>query len=446
MLDLKICVNLVSANAPFPGCREDFPSDEAYKDWRSSELSSLQQTMLSMIQASPELVHSSIQDPATASFANGIHSPTEAGEVYVGKRFSNLLISEQLASSLSLASTPSASSSASGLISDDTTPPTPFTDFSASSATEPNSSLTYVPPDVRQAYRRLLELMLSFDLSAMANLDPSEEVSLRILSRANTEFLSECVKRWRVMPTFRFAVFLEDMARRYSAGEMPVVECVLEALGDFEKLDNEWRNDSWPEKDRQVFLSTISSIFDTFLRAFYETYSEQLPQSSIPPLVEALEFIHDNPLFNEAVAHDDLNERYEQLRDGIRRVSDFLYDRQRDTLLSQRGSNSVIPMIELLEWIKSTAKRLDGSYKSPLLGAVDIPQLFLVRVPDTFLADLSHRLAVIEAAQGSKSLYQTPGVGENGVNAQEGLKDGEVMALYQGVKDMTAIHDAFCPK
>ena len=430
MSDLKICVNLISANAPFPGCREDFPSDEAYKEWRSSELSSLQHTMMAMIRTSPELVQSSPDDAAALKSADGASIVTEAGEAYVGTRSSNhLAIAEQFATSFSLASTPSTSSSQSGLIPEGTLPATPFTDVSSISSSDISTSLTYVPSDVRQAYRRLLEIMLSFDLTAMANLDPSEEVSLRILSKANTDFLAECVHRWRVMPTFQFITFLDDMSRRYSAGEMPVVECVLESLGDYAKVANDWRNDYWPIEDRQAFLSIISRIFDTFLRAFYETYSEQLSETSIPPLVEALEFVYLNPLFSEAVQQPDLDERFDQLRDGIRRVSDFLYDRQRDALLSLQTKKSVIALIDLLEWIKATAKRLDKYYKSPLLGEVDIPQLFLERVPDLYLQDLSRHLAT-----------------ENGSEQQDNLKDGEVMALYQGVKEMTAIHNAFCPK
>lgn len=446
MADLKACINLVSANASFPGCREDFPSEEAYREWRTAELANLQQSMLTMIKASPELVQSSADEPVSSLSTNSLSSVTEAGEAYIGNRTSRqFLLPEHFATSLSLASTPSTSSATSGRDTEEEAFLTPMTDPSGSSHLDSINPLVYIPPDVRQAYRRLLELMLDYDLTAMANLDPSEEVSLRILSTANSEFLAECVNRWRVMPTFRFVTFLEDMSRRYSAGDMPVIECVLEALGDYEGLDSQWRNDYWPDADRHTFLSTVSGLFDTFLRGFYETFSEQLPYDSVPPLFEALEFVRDNPLFGEAVPHDDLEERFSQLKAGVLRVSEFLYQRERDELLLHHPPGSIIAMIDLLGWLKSTTKRIEKNYRKPLLGAIDMTQLFLQNVPALYLHDLGQRLSTMEAKQQPAMLYSTPVDEAKVTESQDTLKDGEVMALYQGLRELTAMHDAFCP-
>lgn len=246
--DLKACVNLISTNSPFPGCREDFPTEEAYREWRSTELSSLQQAMLSIIQANPELVQS--DDVSRTGGPDRSSVVTEAGEAYVGNRLSrqsnsySTPIADQF-SSLSVTPTASRTSSSAPSFVDEDGVNTPQTDVSEL----PSSSLTYIPPDTKQAYRRLLDIMLTHDLAAISDLDPSEDVPLRILSRIDQDILADCVLRWRITPTFQFTVFLEEMSKRYSAGEMPVVECVLEALGDFEKLDEQWKNENWPIHD-----------------------------------------------------------------------------------------------------------------------------------------------------------------------------------------------------
>lgn len=196
----------------------------------------------------------------------------------------------------------------------------------------------------------------------------------------------------------------------------------------------------------QAFLQATSSLFDAFLRSFYETYSEQLPGESIPPINEALTCLRENALFDEAVPAQDLSDRFEQLRDGIRRVSDFLYARQRDQLLASAPGEAVVWLLELLGWIKTSAKRLDRHYKAPLLGEVDVPQLFLERVPDLFLQDLSAHLRALEAARPPKQLYTTPNDPDRSDQEKAPISDGEVNALYTGVKELTDMHRAFCPK
>lgn len=104
--------------------------------------------------------------------------------------------------------------------------------------------------------------------------------------------------------------------------------------------------------------------------------------------------------------------------------------------------NGVQVLLGLLNWIKSTTKKLDKHYKTPLLGVVDVPQLFLERVPDIFIHELSQRLGAIAAKKKPQPLYTTPG--ESAPEDDGQLKDGEVMVLYTGVKELTDMHKAFC--
>lgn len=191
-------------------------------------------------------------------------------------------------------------------------------------------------------------------------------------------------------------------------------------------------------------MQTISTLFDALLRSFYETFSEQQPGEAVPPIVEALDLLRENLLFDAAIQAEDLQQRFEQLREGIRRVSDFIYARERDLLSADQPFEAVGPVLALLQWLKQTAKRLDKNYKSPLLGEVDVPALFLERAPDLFLHDLSQKLQSLAAMQKTQPLYTTPG---DDLSAYKPiLSDGEVNALYVGVRELTEMHDAFCPK
>lgn len=304
--DLKQCINLISMNSPFPACREDFLTEEAYREWRSTELASLQSEMLSILQRSPELVKTSSFDgrgddgtSASASSASSSGAKrtsgavvTEAGEAYVGRRISSsnvtngstsrtsLPIAEQFASTLSFATAsnadesisegstyssaipfPSGSASSPNTYNAKLPPEDPLPSTSTSTLSS-STRLTFIPPtSPRNAYIRLLSMMLSYDLEAMANLDPSEEVPLRILSKLNQNILEQCFSQWRLFESTRFVAFLSEMSLRYSRGEMPVVECVTEALGDFDALNERIPVDNWPivEVSTAAFLIEVDN-------------------------------------------------------------------------------------------------------------------------------------------------------------------------------------------
>lgn len=420
-LDLKQCINLISVNASFPACKEDFQSEESYNKWRTLELSDLQEEMLNILKRSPEVAKSDNTTNGTStgnttagdigSSGAGISSAhssarnsvvTEAGEAYVGRRISrgtSLPIAEHFASlsTTSASSLLSPVSESSHAFLDSPIAMTNATSESGHTATatapgtvaaEEDSTnahgLVFVPNFARASYARLLELMLSYDLAAMADLDPSEEVSLRILSSKNQDILKNCSTRWRIPETMQFVSFLKEMSRKYSAGEMPVVECVTEALNDFDSVNNRISVQDWPIADvsasgeregtrrtivslhvlsfvpdnvsiivrrdlqqadthtiffsniqRDTLLQVISQLFDALLRGFYETYAERLPQQAAASVYDAIVQLSDLPLFEQAIPSEDLKERLDQLSKGIQRVSDFFYDTERSGIFSQ---------------------------------------------------------------------------------------------------------------
>lgn len=288
-------------NEAFPASRDDFQSEEAYKEWRSQELASLQQEMLEILQRSPELVKTSSSDGVDNSSSSANSSTaaakrtsmvvTEAGEAYVGRRISSnnastrssLPIAEQFASTLSFGnddsglSDTSASNAYSSAI---PWPPHSATSTSTSrqaddtaqtsSSTHPYHLAFSPPTSPRSCYIRLLTLMLSYDLEAMSTLDPSEEVPLRILSKPNQNILHECARKWRIFDSAKFVSFLDEMTLRYARGEMPVVECVTEALGDWDDLVDRMPVDHWPTIDVSLpncvcpIEARISRLFEFF--------------------------------------------------------------------------------------------------------------------------------------------------------------------------------------
>lgn len=185
-------------------------------------------------------------DAGTKLSSNGL--ATNTSEAYVGNRLSQKTltpIADQYASSSSALHSPNPSLRASI----DLSPSSSMMQDHLTSPIPPDSSFTLIPPQPKRAYRRLLEILLSYDLAQMADLDPTEEVSLRILSLQHQELLEECTVRWRTMGSYECWTFLDDMARRFKEGEMPVVECIVEALSDFDKVNESWSHDHWPIED-----------------------------------------------------------------------------------------------------------------------------------------------------------------------------------------------------
>lgn len=445
MADLKTCVNLVSSNSPFPGCREDFPSEEAYREWRSAELAALQDAMLDLLKICPDLTRpganedaSTVQQQTTTAAHLASPPSFEAGEAYVGRRTSRvqLPIAEQFASRLTIADPANGSHDLDSSSSASASPVPP----------SPDGSLTFVPSDVRQAYQRLLQLLLSNDLAAMSELDPSEEVPLRILSTTSTQLLGACATWWRVMATYRYVAFLEDMNSRYESGEMPVLECVLEALSDFEPLHEKFNVKNWPPQDRETAAMIASRLFDALLRNFYETLSEQQSAQAVTSAVQAIESLTEMALFDEAVPVDDLDNRFEELRSAVRRASEYLYSQKREAEMVQHPELSLLPFFNVLEWIKRTTKTLDKNYRQPLLSAIDVPALFLEKVPAMFLEDLSRCIELVDANRRPQPLYSAPADQHRTEDSSSGLKDGEVMGIHEGVRELVNMQRAFCPQ
>ena len=109
---------------------------------------------------------------------------------------------------------------------------------------------TFVPPNPKKFYKRLLELCLIADLEAMLspNVGDEDEVSLGILTEAHIELINECALRWRIGQSYRVSCFLELIRQFYERNEVPI-ECIPEALANVRKVRQEIDLDKWPIQD-----------------------------------------------------------------------------------------------------------------------------------------------------------------------------------------------------
>lgn len=149
-----------------------------------------------------------------------------------------------------------------------------------------------------------------------------------------------------------------------------------------------------------------------------------------------------------------------KLKHAIESVSEYHYAQERMAIFSHHAQNvsqqstsanaattdpPVKAFLDLLAWIRRSAKNHDKMYRSPLFGIVDIPQHFLEKTVELYIRELNYKFQQLQALQKAKPLYTTPNEREHEDDEQL-IKDGEVMALYRGVKELTEMHRAFCPK
>jgi len=111
-------------------------------------------------------------------------------------------------------------------------------------------NFTYIPPNPKKYYKRLLECGLNADLAAMRdpNVNDEDQVSLGILSSHHIELINECALRWRISQAYRAACFLDIIKHLYERNDVPL-DCVPEALGGIAKVVNEISFDKWNIND-----------------------------------------------------------------------------------------------------------------------------------------------------------------------------------------------------
>ncbi|KAI6002214.1 hypothetical protein F5J12DRAFT_841563 [Pisolithus orientalis] len=400
----KTCLKNINAGAPFPGRREDFPSEAAWTQWRTLETSHLSQLMVAMVSTNPELAKSMSSDDGPT------HTSTRPSSIYSTTR------ADLPATTTRHASTASTSSrwSAMGGVSGDS-----FSeDVDEDVEIRVGHHFTFIPQNPRRFYKRLVEhcIVAELELLYSPEVDDADEVPLTILSQPHVQLINECAVRWRIGQPYRATCFLELIKQFYERGEVPM-ECIPVALQAVTKTLHDLEIDRWSIQDAELLASIYGSLYNIFLSSLYHAM-ESLPNvkvSEIQPYLSVLDHIRES-----------------DLEDRIRDVSVQYYQDKMQQLQSAPGVNRALPLLLMTDEIEKSAKQLDKRFPEPLVGRIDLVSLVVKMQVPLFVADLQ---------KSAKKLLESS---TNGPAPDVPIQD--IFSLYRRTKTLLEMFRAFCPK
>ncbi|KAI3608687.1 c2 domain protein [Moniliophthora roreri] len=418
MTDLKTCLKNINAGAPFPGRREDFDNEAAWQHWKTLEITHLQQMMLAMVQFNPELAKSAPSD-VLPSFQNT--SGGRPGSLYSPSGHD---------SGSPTGRNPSIGSRRSLYATNDYDDPAPGDD--GDDDIQVGHNFTYIPPNPKKFYKRLLELCLIADLEAMLSpeVDDNDEVSLGILSPAHIDLINECALRWRIGHPYRVTCFLDLVRQFYERNDVPP-ECIPEALQNVGRALHDFELDKWPVSDLEYLSSVYGNLFNIFLSSLYHAMDALpgLKPSDIELYLQVLEHVRDSGLLERF--DSDINARMADVRDRIRQVAAHVYENKIQELQSAPGVNRALPLLFMTDEIEKWAKLLDKRFPGPILGELDVVSLMVeIQIPN-FIQDVKN---------SQKRLFESS---MNGPTPDVPIQD--IFALYRRTKMLMGMFSAFCP-
>ncbi|KAJ6581995.1 hypothetical protein B0H19DRAFT_1117211 [Mycena capillaripes] len=413
LTDLKTCLKNLNAGTPFPGRREDFDTDAAWQRWRTLEATHLQQLMVSMVKLNPEMAKSTPAENAVSSSAYG----GRPGSTYDSTRNASIGSRSSLYASAGL---------------DDNTDD--VLDI-GDDALPVGNHFTYIPPNPRKFYRRLLERCLLADLEVMLSpdIDDNEEVSLGILSDAHLDLLNECALRWRVGHPYRAVCFLDLVKQFYERQDIPF-ECVPEALQHVSTVVSEMDVENWPAQDAEYLATVYGGLFNTFVSHLYHAMDSipNLKPAEIEPYLSVLEHVRDSGMLERSGFELDINTRLADVRVQVREAALRWYGLKLQELQAAPGVNRALPLLFMTDELEKVAKQLDKRFPEPILGQLDLVSLVVE-------AHIPQLVGDIQASQ--KRLFESS---MNGPTPDVPIQD--IFALYRRAKTLLGMYAAFCPQ
>ncbi|KAJ3894478.1 hypothetical protein GG344DRAFT_74035 [Lentinula edodes] len=417
LADLKTCLKNINAGAPFPGRREDFESEDAWQHWKTLETTQLQQMMVAMVQFNPELAKSTPSDVLPSVGTSS--SSTRPGSVYSQTQSSSRHGS--ISSRLSLH----------GLGGD-------FVDITApedgdEDGIEVGHHFTYIPPNPKRFYKRLLELCLIADLELMLSpeVDDNDEVSLGILSTLHIDLLNECAIRWRIGHAYRASCFLDLVKQFYERNDVPL-ECIPEALQNVVRVMHDMELDKWPLTDVDYVCNIYGGLFNIFLSSLYHSMDSipHLKPSEIEPYLTILEHVRDSGFLDRF--NVDVNARVSDVQTRVRQVALESFSAKLRELQSTPGVNRALPLLLMTDELEKSTKALDKRFPEPILGKIDLVSLVVeVQIP----------LFITEVQSSQKRLFESS---MNGPTPDIPIQD--IFALYRRTKTLISMLAAFAPE
>ncbi|KAG1775606.1 hypothetical protein EV702DRAFT_1234370 [Suillus placidus] len=419
VIDLKTCLKNINAGAPFPGRREDFGSDTAWNHWRTQETSILSQLMVAMMSLNPELAKSMPSDNGSIYSASGarpgslpstrIDSPGGTKRhTSIGSRHSFFGVADE------------------GEENDSD-------EGDADEEIRVGHNFTFIPPNPKKFYRRLVEYCLVTDLEFMFSpeVDDADEVPLSILSPPHVELINECAMRWRINHTYRATCFLDQIKQLYERSDVPM-ECIPEALQGITKLLQDLEIDKWPIHDSELLASIYGGLYNIFLSSLYHAVDAlpNLKVSVVQPYLTILDQVRESGLIERFEA--DISTRLSDLTTRIQDVSVQYYQEKMRSLQASPGVNRALPLLLMTDELEKAAKQLDKRFPDPLVGVVDLVSLVVEAQVPLFISELQN---------SSKRLYESS---MNGPTPDVPIQD--IFSLYRRTQALLSMYKAFAPK
>lgn len=223
-------------------------------------------------------------------------------------------------------------------------------------------TLTFVPPDPRDAYRQLLRTLLNYDLEILRTLPEDQDVSLGILSAEHVVFLAECALRWRIPPSFSTWVFLDAIQDHYEQGEVPP-DCVFEATGEVGRVTQEQPVSSWSILDRnglQAVLVRRNIFFLNDIEIALASHDGYLSEE----FAQAVD--HWYHLDAEEDDHPSFQRTQRAICDRLRQQAYANYIDEASERYSYEGGKNQHFAVALAAWIESGAKKVDKLFPQPV--------------------------------------------------------------------------------
>ncbi|EIW76820.1 cytoplasm protein [Coniophora puteana RWD-64-598 SS2] len=414
LMDLKTCSKNLNGGLPFPGQREDFSSDAAWNHWQTMEKSTLSQLMKAMMSVNPDLIKSMPTESVSAAGRPGsVYSQTGSG---AATRHGSIGSRRSLYGAVG--SIGNAGELADDVTGDDEVPT--------------GMEFTYIPPNPRKFYKRLVEFCLVADLELMFSpeVDDADEVPLTILSGPHLDLINECALRWRIGQPYRVTCFMDLIKQFYERSDVPM-ECIPEALQAVSKALHDTEIDRWPVHDAEYLQGIYGSLYNIYLSSLYHALDglPNLKTAEVEPFLHVLDHVRESGLVEQYEA--DIAARIGDLEERVRQLARERYAEKMGELQGAPGVNRALPMLFMTDEIERVAKQLDKRFAQPILGRVDLVSLFVgVQVP----------LFIEEVHGSAKRLFESS---MNGPTPDIPIQD--IFALYRRTKLILSMHSAFCP-
>ncbi len=430
--DLKDYQNHMILNTHVTLTKDDFDSDDAFEVWKKAELHDLSQMMLAILQNSPELAKTStgaarlpqFKPPAAAQNDGGYSDISRGLSRQSGETDSSYIVDQPVDMSALNLGDSSPRDSVSGAL---------------------DTKFTYIPPDGRAYYRRLVKSALTHDLQdedLAASVATEEAPAIKLLSKQSTELLNEVALRWRIPQFSRMVLFLDAVQEKYQHQEISL-DTVDAAFLHVKQPPSPPKNaagkpqapqvalfdrSKWTVVDFALYQTILGVMHDALLRELFELF--QHCYEAKPPSIGSVMYILENHIYDDEMFNktpEDLDTFSQSLANALRQKAKTKYHE----LLSKNVSDDAkqwefYHVVKLGQAVTGLLEKIQKRYrKSPEVMGVNPLSILVEEILPSFADDA--RALVSRIMQLSKEKQEE-------VPIQDGFE------LYKELVDIRRVH------